>query len=98
MQKRTTLPSFNFFKYSSFSTLLHFMPIYSILQKAEADTECRMQELPSFIINPIQQLPRYIMLLSDLLKNTLPDHPDYTNIATALGKMKKLTEHVNEQV
>lgn len=56
-----------------------------------------MQELSSFIINPIQQLPRYIMLLSDLLRNTPADHPDHTNISVAAEKMKKLTEHVNEQ-
>lgn len=56
-----------------------------------------MQELSSFIINPIQQLPRYIMLLSDLLRNTASDHPDHANIGIALDKMKKLTEDVNEK-
>lgn len=68
-----------------------------ILQKAESDPECRMQELNSFIINPIQQLPRYIMLLTDLQRNTPADHPDFDNLAKATEKMKKLTEHVNEQ-
>jgi len=69
----------------------------AFLKKAESDPVCRMQDLEAFIINPIQQLPRYIMLLSDLSRSTPKDHPDFNNITLALEKMKNLTTFVNEQ-
>jgi RhoGEF domain len=36
---------------------------------------------------PVQRVPRYKLLLAELLKHTKETHPDYTNIATALSEV-----------
>lgn len=56
----------------------------------------------------VQRIPRYILLLSDLLKNTpkgglihpLPDyvdHPDYQQTTIALQKTQEIAHYVNEE-
>ena len=39
--------------------------------------EFRFLDFDSFIVKPIQRLPKYVLLLKDLLKHTDPTHPDY---------------------
>jgi hypothetical protein len=47
----------------------------------------RRQPLESYLILPVQRIPRYQMLLSDLVKHTSPEHPDYHNLLTAQAKV-----------
>lgn len=47
---------------------------------------------------PIQRIPRYVMLLSDLLKHTEPNHLDYKNISTGLNKVQGVATYINENV
>ncbi|EGC36722.1 hypothetical protein DICPUDRAFT_46997 [Dictyostelium purpureum] len=54
-------------------------------------------DLSAFLIMPIQRLPRYILLLQDLLKNTKETHTDYNDLSIALKKMKDVAEYVNEK-
>jgi hypothetical protein len=37
-------------------------------------------DLQSILIKPIQRLPKYVLLLKDLLKHTEKSHIDYGNI------------------
>jgi len=53
-------------------------------------------DLFGFLILPIQRVPRYSLLLSDLLKRTWKDHPDYLLIARAIVQMQKKGSHLNE--
>ena len=39
--------------------------------------------LTSFLITPVQRLPRYLLFLKDLQKCTDQGHPDYQNIIEA---------------
>ena len=55
-------------------------------------------DLRSFLIMPVQRLPRYNLLLSQLLSTTPPDHPDYTNLEAALAQIKVVTMDVNEKI
>jgi hypothetical protein len=55
-------------------------------------------DIEAFLIMPIQRIPRYELLLRDLLKCTTDDHPDYHNINEALKNMKQIAEHVNSFV
>lgn len=63
--------------------------------------ECRMNdrvkgmEITSFLIMPIQRLPRYVMLLSDLFKNTPESHVDYERLIVALKKVEGVASYVN---
>eukprot|EP00029_Vermamoeba_vermiformis_P006524 TRINITY_DN2581_c0_g1_i1.p1 TRINITY_DN2581_c0_g1~~TRINITY_DN2581_c0_g1_i1.p1 ORF type:complete len:524 (-),score=114.43 TRINITY_DN2581_c0_g1_i1:11-1582(-) len=54
--------------------------------------------LSSFLIMPIQRVPRYILLLRELLKYTWPTHPDYNNIKQALDQLQEVANHVNDSI
>eukprot|EP00808_Paulinella_micropora_P031661 g35776.t1 len=58
----------------------------------------RMQELPSLFIGPIQRIPRYQLLLQELLKRTPEDHPDHKMLTDSLDKVKEVAKHINETV
>lgn len=66
-----------------------------ILQKLEYSEKLNKLGLLSFLILPVQRIPRYVLLLSDLLKNTVPQHPDYENIKAALQQIKELADYIN---
>ncbi len=40
--------------------------------------------LPAMLVMPVQRMPRYKLLLTDLLKHTAESHPDYKNLQDAL--------------
>ena len=46
--------------------------------------------LPALIIMPIQRIPRYNLLLADLLKNTPRSHADREKISAALGTIQSI--------
>ena len=48
--------------------------------------------LESLLIQPIQRLPRYILLLQELCKHTWKQHPDWETLFQALDKMKDVTQ------
>jgi len=52
----------------------------------------------SFLIMPVQRLPRYVLLFQELLGNTAPSHPDYNNIQQAVQKAKEISSHIDEDV
>ena len=48
-------------------------------------------------IMPVQRLPRYVLLLQDLVKHTNAWHEDYKNLSDAQAQMQTLTKNVNTQ-
>jgi len=54
-------------------------------------------ELTSYLIMPIQRLPRYVLLLQELVNHTRTDHPDYQNLKSALDKMQDVADYVNDK-
>ncbi|KAN0000392.1 hypothetical protein ACTFIZ_000822 [Dictyostelium cf. discoideum] len=67
------------------------------INKVESDPELNDRELENLLITPVQQLPRYIMLIQDLIRNTHDDHPDYKPLTEALDKIKHITTIINEK-
>jgi hypothetical protein len=53
--------------------------------------------LESLLISPIQRIPRYVLLLADLLKHTLPHHPGHGALTDAVQRIRHIAEYVNEQ-
>jgi len=53
--------------------------------------------LSTLLIQPIQRIPRYEMLLSDLVKNTWENHPDMESLQKALALIKANAQFVNAQ-
>jgi hypothetical protein len=53
-------------------------------------------DLPAFLIQPIQRLPRYELLLRELLKQTPKSHPEYTPLQDALMRIKETNAQINQ--
>eukprot|EP01125_Pyxidicula_operculata_P000176 TRINITY_DN1026_c0_g1_i1.p1 TRINITY_DN1026_c0_g1~~TRINITY_DN1026_c0_g1_i1.p1 ORF type:complete len:992 (+),score=183.22 TRINITY_DN1026_c0_g1_i1:122-3097(+) len=52
-------------------------------------------DIYSYLIMPIQRLPRYVLLITEIIKNTPEDHPDYAELQSVLSEMKALTDEFN---
>eukprot|EP01094_Clydonella_sp_ATCC50884_P014436 TRINITY_DN2487_c0_g2_i3.p1 TRINITY_DN2487_c0_g2~~TRINITY_DN2487_c0_g2_i3.p1 ORF type:complete len:462 (-),score=132.77 TRINITY_DN2487_c0_g2_i3:52-1332(-) len=59
------------------------------------NTDTRLHHL---LIQPVQRVPRYVLLLQDLVKKTGDDHPDRQQLEKALSEIKTVTSHINESV
>ena len=49
----------------------------------------KFSHLSSYLISPVQRLPRFILFFKDLLKNTPSDHPDHLPITQSLLSLSK---------
>eukprot|EP00011_Vannellida_sp_DIVA3-517-6-12_P004434 CAMPEP_0114607680 /NCGR_PEP_ID=MMETSP0168-20121206/2190_1 /TAXON_ID=95228 ORGANISM="Vannella sp., Strain DIVA3 517/6/12" /NCGR_SAMPLE_ID=MMETSP0168 /ASSEMBLY_ACC=CAM_ASM_000044 /LENGTH=865 /DNA_ID=CAMNT_0001818559 /DNA_START=41 /DNA_END=2635 /DNA_ORIENTATION=+ len=67
------------------------------MEQCIADCEGKAQPFESYLIMPVQRIPRYEMLLKDLHKNTGVDHPDYEKLGSAYQQIKEVALYVNEQ-
>ncbi|EGC34238.1 hypothetical protein DICPUDRAFT_153591 [Dictyostelium purpureum] len=56
------------------------------------------QSLESLLITVVQRIPRYILLINDLLSHTWKDHPDYENLQNALRKIQSVASEVNKSI
>jgi len=52
--------------------------------------------IDALLILPIQRIPRYDLLLSELIKHTTNDHKDWESLNNARNQMKEVAESVNE--
>jgi len=50
-----------------------------------------------FLIMPVQRVPRYSLLLRDLLRHTTEDHNDYNDLCTALEKTNSTNMFLNQK-
>ncbi|XP_063601632.1 FYVE, RhoGEF and PH domain-containing protein 3-like [Penaeus indicus] len=55
-------------------------------------------KLPSLLITPVQRVPRYRLLLAELLKHTAKDHPQYDSIAKAEEEVGHVAEHIDRSI
>lgn len=60
--------------------------------------EFKNLEFSSYLIKPVQRLPKYVLLLKDLLKNTPNDHIDFKNIKKCLDLFMKVNEENNHRM
>ncbi|XP_028320279.1 rho guanine nucleotide exchange factor 17 isoform X2 [Gouania willdenowi] len=54
------------------------------------------QALGDLMIKPVQRIPRYELLVKDLLKHTQEDHPDHRYLMDAQRDIKRLAEKINK--
>ncbi|GAM17857.1 hypothetical protein SAMD00019534_010320 [Acytostelium subglobosum LB1] len=52
--------------------------------------------LESLLITPVQRIPRYVLLLQDLLKHTESTHPDFLHISEGLKVIKEVAISIND--
>eukprot|EP00003_Mantamonas_plastica_P017024 TRINITY_DN2844_c0_g1_i10.p1 TRINITY_DN2844_c0_g1~~TRINITY_DN2844_c0_g1_i10.p1 ORF type:complete len:1160 (+),score=379.73 TRINITY_DN2844_c0_g1_i10:139-3480(+) len=82
------------------------MPTLAKLQKTkkkfnkfleEALANSGLNDLPSFLIMPVQRIPRYRLLLQDLLKFTDETHATWAKLTEALELIKEIADYINER-
>lgn len=54
------------------------------LEKNERTPQVFNQDITSLLVSPVLRLPKYTILLKEILKYTDEDHPDYDNIKKAI--------------
>lgn len=54
------------------------------------------QALGDLMIKPVQRIPRYELIVKDLLKHTSEDHPDHACLLDAQRDIKRLAEKINK--
>lgn len=73
---------------------------YEQFQKFErtntANPESNSLNLASLLITPIQRIPRYKLLLSELIKNTPEDHIDYPDLQEAIATVSEVALKIND--
>lgn len=70
----------------------------NFLEKAEKDSRCRGMGIESFLVTPVQRIPRYRMLLEQILKCTPKQHEDYMNLSSSLSKIIDVATANNEAI
>jgi len=69
----------------------------AFVKKGEERPECAYLDLQSLLIQPIQRIPRYEMLLLDMLRKTSKGHKSYRSLVQAVDKIKETAEYINER-
>lgn len=64
------------------------------LDETRTDPECKGLDLMSFLIMPIQRIPRYELLLRELISCDDPD--PQSEMAQAYNRVRYIAKHVNE--
>ncbi|CEP12393.1 hypothetical protein [Parasitella parasitica] len=67
------------------------------LKTAQTRSECRSLDLSHFLLEPVQRITRYPLLLRQILNCTTKKHPDYALVKSALSIAQKVLEDVNEE-
>jgi hypothetical protein len=66
------------------------------LERAAANPRCKQNDLDSFMIMPIQRVPRYVLLFDDLLRSTPDGHCDHAALTDAVAQVRKVATVINE--
>jgi len=67
----------------------------SFLQVLQDSPKTKCRNIEDYQITVVQRLPRYVLLLSDLMNHTRPDHPDYNHLVRALEGIRTGVENLN---
>jgi len=66
-----------------------------LVQTLESNEQCRSLKLIDFIVKPVQRICKYPLLLRELLKNTPPEHLDFSPVEIAVSAIEDLVKKVN---
>ena len=90
--------------YASASAAYHYIYAHNAATKALVDEFERAQyainklNVPSFLVMPVQRLPRYVMLLNDLHKYTVQRHPDKAVLARVCQELPQMVSRINKRI
>ncbi|KAJ0181265.1 hypothetical protein K1T71_003350 [Dendrolimus kikuchii] len=69
---------------------------HAFLKICQTKPECGRQSLQELLIRPVQRLPSISLLLDDILKHTQKSNPDHAALVQALGGLREVMSHINE--
>ena len=72
-------------------------PFKQLLAKQESRPEVQ-KKLNALLITPVQRIPRYKLLLDDIIKNTPRFHPDKDNLQEARIQIDSIAWYINDQI
>eukprot|EP00455_Lapot_gusevi_P042289 TRINITY_DN4993_c0_g1_i3.p1 TRINITY_DN4993_c0_g1~~TRINITY_DN4993_c0_g1_i3.p1 ORF type:complete len:458 (+),score=111.70 TRINITY_DN4993_c0_g1_i3:96-1469(+) len=78
------------------SSLKNNSDLQQFLQRQRQHPQALNLDITSFLIAPVQRIPRYALLLREVIRNTDPSHPDYERLQQALAKIETIASHINE--
>lgn len=58
----------------------------------------KMMGLDAYLLEPIQRIPRYKMLLKEYVKRRQPEHPDYAPAVAAVEKVEQVAQATNGSI
>jgi len=67
----------------------------NILAAGEKHPLSKKLTVDGLLILPVQRVPRYVLLLSDMLKLTSPTHPDFADLTKTMEKIKILAGEID---
>merc|ERR1712137_403789 len=59
--------------------------------------DSKESRLSALLMLPLERIPRYVTLLSALVEETPPKHPDYKAASHALQKVNEVADFLNEE-
>ncbi|XP_042238039.1 uncharacterized protein LOC121876741 isoform X2 [Homarus americanus] len=59
---------------------------------------CGGLDLGAFLLTPVQRVPRYILLMKQLLKYTDSQHPDYQHLHSCLDRLRDFLARLNDSM
>ncbi|GJJ70650.1 hypothetical protein EMPS_03000 [Entomortierella parvispora] len=68
------------------------------IKTMELKPECKSLGFQSYLMLPVQRIPRYRMLLESLLRHTPAEHPDHRMLRAAFESMEVTASFVNETI
>mmetsp|Transcript_9071 Transcript_9071/g.37415 ORF Transcript_9071/g.37415 Transcript_9071/m.37415 type:complete len:442 (-) Transcript_9071:85-1410(-) len=89
--------------------ITHYQEVVKILASKKGDAkfqkvlegviskECQGKGLKDHLIMPVQRIPRYNMMLADMVKATWPSHRDYDDLSTASSKVSEIAALIEER-
>lgn len=66
------------------------------LAQCKQDPRVLSKGVIDFLIMPVQRIPRYSLLLADLLRHTDEEHPDWKSLSDALARINEVALFINE--
>nr|XP_022335356.1 rho guanine nucleotide exchange factor 39-like isoform X1 [Crassostrea virginica]XP_022335357.1 rho guanine nucleotide exchange factor 39-like isoform X1 [Crassostrea virginica]XP_022335358.1 rho guanine nucleotide exchange factor 39-like isoform X1 [Crassostrea virginica]XP_022335359.1 rho guanine nucleotide exchange factor 39-like isoform X1 [Crassostrea virginica]XP_022335360.1 rho guanine nucleotide exchange factor 39-like isoform X1 [Crassostrea virginica]XP_022335361.1 rho guanine nuc len=68
------------------------------IQNQEERPDMMGLKVNALLITPVQRVPRYKLLLEDLLENTQTDHHDFEELREAVQKVSDIATHINNHI
>lgn len=68
------------------------------IEHQQSDVRCKGQTLQSYLILPIQRMPRYELCLREMIKLTDNSHPDLKNLKECFKKVVDVNQIINSRM